>query len=241
MHMITRPHTDGISTLTVSKNNRYLVSGGRDGSIKVYELATGQEITSFIQIHSAPILSVALFENNYLIASGSADGQLKLLNIINKSSKTCVKKAGAISSLAVTSDDKYLIAGSLEKTILIYDIHKDKILHEIRDPHYGSSVLSIVTNDEWVISGSTDGSIKIFDILTKQEIYSFENIHDGIKYLLNNIEDWVKTLCLTPDKRYIISGSADKSIKVIDIKTLQTVFQYCNIHRSKKLINLSLK
>jgi WD40 repeat protein len=81
--------------------------------------------------------------------------------------------------LTATSDDKYLIAGSLERSITIYDIRKEKIKHEIRDPHYGSSILSIVTNDEWVISSSTDGSIKIFGIVSREEVHCFENIHEG--------------------------------------------------------------
>lgn len=90
-----------------------------------------------------------------------------------------VKLVGGISGLAVTPNDKYLIAGSLEKNITVYDIEKEKIKHEIKDPHFGSSILSIATNDEWLISGSSDGSIKIFDIKSREEIYCFENLHNG--------------------------------------------------------------
>lgn len=94
--MISNPHLDGISSLTVSKNNRYLVSGGKDGSVKVYELETGKEVIVFHQAHIGSVISLAIFDDSDMIASGSMDGQVKTFSLRNKMIKTIIKKAGIL-------------------------------------------------------------------------------------------------------------------------------------------------
>jgi len=37
----------------------------------------------------------------------------------------------------------------------------------------------------------------------------------------------------SPDGKYIVSGSADKSIKIFDLTTLKEVFQFKGVHSGK--------
>ena len=39
---------------------------------------------------------------------------------------------------------------------------------------------------------------------------------------------------MTPDGRFIVSGSKDKSIKIFDLEKLQEVHHFKNIHEGKK-------
>jgi len=45
----------------------------------------------------------------------------------------------------------------------------------------------------------------------------------------------IASVTVTPDNKYIISGSYDKSIKVFDIQTKQQVHHFENVHKGAKV------
>jgi len=161
------------------------------------------------------------FDNTKLITGGT-DGQAKILDVKDGKSTVIFKRIGAISCIALTSDYQYAVAGSYDKSIIIYNLQKQSIKHEILDAHSGSSILSLILtpDNKTIISGSTDGSIKIFSIHDKEELYQFQNAHRG----------WVKCMTLCSNGRYLVTGSTDCSIKVIDLVTKQFVFSFMDAH-----------
>lgn len=74
-----------------------------------------------------------------------------------------------------------------------------------------------------MISGSDDKSIKIFNFYTKQLICNFENIH----------ANFINSLSISVDDKFLISGSEDHSIKVFDLEVMQEIFHLQNAHTSK--------
>ncbi len=44
-------------------------------------------------------------------------------------------------------------------------------------------------------------------------------------------------MTVSPDSKYIVSGSADQSIKVFDLDTKQQVYHFVNAHESKFIFN----
>lgn len=86
--------------------------------------------------------------------------------------------------------------------------------------------VAVTSDDQFLISASRDKSIKVFDIHTKQEVHHFQNAHKGkivsIK-ILSNCLDWITSVAVTSDNKYIVSGSFDKSLKVFDFQTKQEI------------------
>lgn len=44
--------------------------------------------------------------------------------------------------------------------------------------------------------------------------------------------DWITALDISPDGNYLVSGSLDKSVKIIDTKSLEVIKSLDFIHRS---------
>ena len=82
---------------------------------------------------------------------------------------------------------------------------------------HSSGVNSLVYNHKInsLISCSYDGTIKIWDI----------NDFDAKPIIINDHDAWVYCLALSPDNKKLISGSADKSIRItnIDVNNLKTI------------------
>ena len=98
--------------------------------------------------------------------------------------------------------------------------------------------VTVTSDDKYIISGSQDKSIKIFDLGTKQLVHHFENAHESREIYVDykfTFLDWINSLTVTSDNRYLISGSGDKSIKVFDLQTKQQVHHFESASKRTKI------
>jgi WD40 repeat protein len=73
-------HKDSILSVTFSPDGKYLASGSRDKTIKLWSLESQQEITT-LQGHNGSIYSVAFSPDGKYLASGSGDKTVKLWSV----------------------------------------------------------------------------------------------------------------------------------------------------------------
>ena len=108
---------------------------------------------------------------------------------------------GKITSIATLPDKKSIISGAEDKIIKIFDIKAQKFIQQFDSTHTGIflpledpltiipkkgavTALAATSDSRFIISASTDKSIKMFDFNNKQQVHSFENIHEGILHYL---------------------------------------------------------
>lgn len=113
-------HSNSVFALCYSKDGKYLVSGGRDAMLKVWDVENNFELLHDIPAHTLHINTIVFNPENTLLATGSMDKTIKiwdaktfkLLKVIdkarNQSHSTSVNKLLWLDnqSLASVSDDK---------------------------------------------------------------------------------------------------------------------------------------
>ena len=61
----------------------------------------------------------------------------------------------AVNSVAVTGDGKYIISGSADNTIAVWDIANKTLLHRFPEAHSGwITSVAVTGDDKYIISGS---------------------------------------------------------------------------------------
>ena len=95
--------------------------------------------------------------------------------------------------------------------------------------------MAISYDRKLVVTGSMDKSVKVFDVATKKLLHHFEDLHTGdiVCASLSNIPfliDRIKSVVVSRDNRFIITGSFDKSINVIDLWEKKPVHLFANAH-----------
>ncbi len=198
-------HGGGVRALALTGDGR-VVSGSYDGTVKVWDLNSGQEQRT-LSGHGGVVWALAMTGDGRVV-SGSYEGTVKLwdLNSAHKE-RTLSGHGGVVYALAMTGDGR-VVSGSYDGTVKVWDLnsaHKERTL----SGHGGWVNALAMTRDGRVVSGADDGTVKVWDLASGQEQRTLSG-HGGA----------VNALAMTGDGR-VVSGSSDGTVKVWDLASGQ--------------------
>ncbi|MDF5730295.1 MAG: serine/threonine protein kinase, partial [Rhizonema sp. PD38] len=115
-------HSSWVISVAISPDGNTLASGSNDKTIKLWNLATGEQ-TRTLQGHSDLVHSVAISPDGKTLTSGSVDKTIKLWNLATgEQIRTLQGHSDSVISVAISPDGKTLASGSFDKTIKIWRI-----------------------------------------------------------------------------------------------------------------------
>ncbi len=192
-----------VSSVVISQDAKYIVSGSADNSIKIWERESGR-LLKILEGHTESVFSVAISQDAKYIVSGSSDNSIKIWERESgKLLKTLEGHTNWINSVTISQDTKYIMSGSDDKSVKIWDRESEKLLKTL-DGHRDSVNSIVISQDtKYIVSGSDDGSVKIWERESGK--------------LLKTIEGHTRpitSVAISQDGKYIVSGSLDKSVKI---------------------------
>ena len=157
---VLREARDSISSIKV--HDCQILCGSVDGCIRLYDVRAGQMIQDSITF---PITHVSFSSDKNCILASSLDGTIRLLDkdsgeLLNDYSGHCNNQYKISSCLDNT--DAYVLSGSEDNLIYVWDLVDAKILAKI--PGHGNVVTSISYHPKQLefVSASVDGTIRIW-------------------------------------------------------------------------------
>ncbi len=212
-------HNAPVNAVAIHPNGTLAVSGSTDGSLRVWDLQSG-ELLNTINLRGGAVLSVAFSPTGRLIAAGMEDNSVRLWDIDNRIEQIRLSGHQApVASVAFSPDGRTLASGSVDRTIRLWDTDTGEV-QGVLDWHFGT-VYSLDFNSDGtqLVSGSGDWSLIIWDV-NEQAI-----IHE-----ITDHEDEVRAVVFTPDDRYVISASWDNTVAVWDVESGEMVRQMSDHH-----------
>jgi WD40 repeat protein len=102
-----------------------------------------------------------------------------------------------ITSIAFSFDGKYLVTGSYDSTVRVWNVTTGKELERMK---HDSDVLSVAFSPDgkFVASGSADHTARVWDVMTGEEISRMT--HEGD----------VPIVAFSPDGKYLVSSGCNK-------------------------------
>ncbi|HEC85433.1 MAG: hypothetical protein DRR08_01695 [Candidatus Parabeggiatoa sp. nov. 2] len=154
-------HEDWVYLVALSNDGSKALSASEDGTIKVWDIDTGKEIT----FKESGTWAAAVSNDGSKVLAGSDKGTLKLLDVdTGQEIRTFSGHSGRVYSVAFSPDDSLALSGGHDGTIKVWEIETGKEIHSLEGHTdiVSSVAFSPVGND--VLSGSYDNTIKLWEI-----------------------------------------------------------------------------
>ena len=115
---IQQGHTSAVSSVAISPDGRYLVSGSGDFKIKLWELASGRELRTFTG-HTNDVTSVAVTPDGRFVVSGGGDGTMRVWDLF--SGKEVVRMVSFTNGewIALTPEGYYTASARGDSHLLV--------------------------------------------------------------------------------------------------------------------------
>lgn len=127
-------HSYGVNAVAVSTDGRFVVSGGGDNTVKLWDVESGGLIKTFVG-HSNRVTSVYLSADkagNSRIVSGSDDHTVKLWDVKSGGLiKTFEGHTDYVQSVSVSPDNRTIVSGGLDNTIKLWDMETGRLIYSI--------------------------------------------------------------------------------------------------------------
>jgi WD40 repeat protein len=121
---IELPRTGLSDRIAFSPNGRWLVTGGGDNAVCIWDATNGAPLYSLAG-HSGHVYAVAFTSDGKYFASAGLDTTVRLWDATSDPPHELYKLRGhtsIINSLAFSPDSKRLVSGSRDTTLKVWDI-----------------------------------------------------------------------------------------------------------------------
>ncbi|MDY7021648.1 MAG: serine/threonine-protein kinase [Cyanobacteriota bacterium] len=209
--------------IAVSPNGQIVASGNTDGTIKVMDIKTGDELYT-LSGHSSPVGALAISPNGRLLVSGSGDHTLKVWDLWSGKLVSMLYGHKAwVYGVAFSPDGQTIASVSRDQTLRLWNVETAEEIGQLQG--YAEDVQSITfsPDGQTLVSGGSDGTIEVWNWRTRHLLRSLKGHPQAI---------W--SVAITPDGRTLATGSWDRSIKLWDLNRLQS--EYFNSLPERTLI-----
>jgi len=210
-------HTADVYTIAFSHDGTLMASGSTDTKIILWDAATFEPIRT-LEGHTAAVREAEFSRDDKTLASVGEDSTFRLWDVATGELKvTRTDQTKKVKSVAYFPDGKTIMTVSHDLTVGLYDAntgepkmflkgHKDVLEDGAVSPDGGQMFSG---------SGTDWGQLIFWDAQTGEILCDLETAHG------NDYGKEIDSVAYTPDGKYAVSGSKDRSIKFWDPKTFE--------------------
>jgi curved DNA-binding protein CbpA len=196
-------HTDSVTGIVVSRDNKFLVSGSRDATVRFWNLKTATVFHTLAK-HQAPITAIALSLDGQLLATSGDDYTIKLWDLqLGNHLRSWTGHTGAINALAFSPDKYILISGSHDGTTRFWHLRAPHSKPVIQ--HHNSPVraIAISRDGHLAMSGGDDRILTLYQTRTGEVLRSLIG-HPAA----------INSLAVSPNGKLFATGGSDGTIAI---------------------------
>ena len=213
-------HEQSVLAIAVDPSGRYIVSAGKDRSLKLWDAESSELLTAKPQAHESAIYDVAISPDGKSLASASNDATIRIWEISEVDGKvqlsekpryTLQEHTGSVHAVDFhPSNSQRLVSAGADRTVRLWNVDTGKQTVPPISAHY-SSVRDVAFSPDGnvIVSGSGDKMVRVWDANTGVQKQLLQMAH----------KDEVFSVAFDSTGDRIVSSSSDRSIRIWDAKT----------------------
>jgi WD40 repeat protein len=204
-------HDGKVNNVVFSPDGTSLASSGDDGTVRLWDAATGRERGDPLRGHTDMVEFVAFSPDGKRLASASDDGTVRLWDAITGQSLGAPLEGhtGTVWGVAFSPDGKRLASAGADGTVRLWDADTGG---QTGAPLTGDgySVLGVTFSPDGkrLASAGLDKTVRLWDAASGAPLRVFEGHTEGVMRAV-----------FSPDGQRLASASWDKTARVWDVNT----------------------
>jgi guanine nucleotide-binding protein subunit beta-2-like 1 protein len=204
-----RGHSHFVSSVVMSSDGQFALSGSWDGTLRLWEIATGKTTRRFVG-HEKDVLSVAFSHDNRQIVSGSRDKTIKLWNTLGECKYTVTQDGHTERVSCVrfspSANTPVIVSCGWDKKVKVWKL-ADLGLQRDLTGHTGYlNTVTVSPDGSLCASGGKDGTAMLWDLVEGKRLYSLA------------ADDVIHALVFSPN-RYWLCAATSSCIKIWDLES----------------------
>jgi WD40 repeat protein len=194
--MIIGYHPDMVTTLRVSVDDKYIISGCYDGVVRFWENPKAKKLLRYKSIgHNGSVICLCFNNSGNLLATGAWDNTVYIWSvetglILNKLSA----HVDMVTCLKFDNDDTYLASGGKDSLIVVWDLVTVKPAQTLKGHTDKVTGLFFILRTSKLVSTSWDKTIRIWDWKKNETVKILDDHSEKILVLLSSPTlDWYIT------------------------------------------------
>jgi WD40 repeat protein len=220
-------HTGTILCMAMSADGKHLVSGGLDGTLRMWDLSN----TELIYTKKLPLEQADLIKDRKFSSAGWIGGL--------RDPEAGERGALGPIDLALSNDLKYVVIAIMQgRSALIWNLQTNKLVARLTGHEMLIYTVAITSDGSRAVTAGIDGAVGIWDLRKiKNPKQDGRIINIRPEKMLIAHKDIVNSVVISKDNRTVISASQDKSIRIWDIESgrLRRTF-----HTGKDILKLTV-
>jgi WD40 repeat protein len=197
-----------VYTVGFSPDGRILATGGADGTVRLWDMATQRQIGSPLTAGTGPVRSVVFSPDGRILATGGADGTVRLWDVVTHRQIGSLLTAGTgpVVSVAFSPDGKTL--ASADGAVRLWDVVTQRQIGSLLTAGTGPVVSVVFSPGGRILAtGSADGTVQLWDVATHRQVRSPLTAGTGP----------VRSVAFSPDGKTL--ASADEAVRLWAVAT----------------------
>jgi len=210
--------TESVVSVAYSPDGSRIVSASNDGTMRVWDAETGQELTQLTG-HIGIVYSMAYSPDGSRIVGGSSDGTVRVWDA--ETGRELTQLTGhtrRVNSVAYSPDGSHIVSGADDGMVRVWDAKTGQALTQLTGHTGWVSSVAYSPDGSRIVSSGMDQTVWVWNAETGQALIQLTG-HTG----------WVSSVAYSPDGApggdRIVSGSSDRTVRVWDAETGQALTQ----------------